>query len=174
MSTSSIRSFEYLESLPGTVFNRLYKQPSTALAIFRRMLPHLDTAVDLLERLQIVKRIAEPGQPRSYNLTNPFAASLRLALTGAGNHKSFGVPYNSERDERMTISQLDEFARSQWESVLGYMVGSTAIGLDNAGANLDISVKRLLQYGALVEASGRNVYITQEGFAFVLQEVNAQ
>lgn len=41
MSASSVRSLEYLESLPGTVFNRLYKQPSTALAIFRRMLPHL-------------------------------------------------------------------------------------------------------------------------------------
>ena len=41
MSVSSLRSFEYLEGLPGTTFNRLYKQPSTALAIFRRMLPHL-------------------------------------------------------------------------------------------------------------------------------------
>ncbi len=41
MSVSSLRSFEYLESLPGTVFNKLYQQPSTALAIFRRMLPHL-------------------------------------------------------------------------------------------------------------------------------------
>ena len=41
MSASSLRSFEYLEGLPGTTFNRLYKQPSTALAIYRRMLPHL-------------------------------------------------------------------------------------------------------------------------------------
>jgi len=41
MSTSSLRSFEYLEQLPGTTFKRLYQQPSTALAIFRRMLPHL-------------------------------------------------------------------------------------------------------------------------------------
>ena len=39
--SSTSRSFEYLEGLPGTTFNRLYKQPSTALAIFRRMLPHL-------------------------------------------------------------------------------------------------------------------------------------
>ena len=45
MSTSSLRSFEYLEGLPGTTFNRLYKQPSTALAIFRRMLPHLGMLV---------------------------------------------------------------------------------------------------------------------------------
>lgn len=43
MSASSLRSFEYLEGLPGTTFNRLYKQPSTALAIFRRMLTHLGT-----------------------------------------------------------------------------------------------------------------------------------
>lgn len=37
----SSRPFEYLESLPGTVFFKLYQQPSTALAIFRRMLPDL-------------------------------------------------------------------------------------------------------------------------------------
>ena len=43
MSVSSLRSFEYLEQLPGTVFRRLYQQPSTALAVFRRMLPHLGT-----------------------------------------------------------------------------------------------------------------------------------
>ncbi|RDA93206.1 hypothetical protein CP533_3174 [Ophiocordyceps camponoti-saundersi (nom. inval.)] len=32
---------EYLEKLPGTTFRKLYQQPSTALCIFRRMLPHL-------------------------------------------------------------------------------------------------------------------------------------
>ncbi|CAH0014700.1 unnamed protein product [Clonostachys rhizophaga] len=32
---------EYLERLPGTTFRKLYQQPSTAFAIFRRMLPHL-------------------------------------------------------------------------------------------------------------------------------------
>ncbi|KAL9012850.1 MAG: hypothetical protein Q9173_002419 [Seirophora scorigena] len=206
MSASSVRSFEYLESLPGTVFHRLYKQPSTALAIFRRMLPHLaksfvmamlyiarplpitdletwvrpgsqreqDTAVDLLERLQILKRSAEPGKPRSYMLTNPFASSLRQALTGGGNHNSFGIPSDVHSKDEVTISQLDEFARKQWEGVLGYMVGSTGIGLRDEGANLSPSVKHLLQYGGLVDVKGRNVDITQDGFAFVLQEVNAQ
>ncbi|KAL8656229.1 MAG: hypothetical protein Q9210_000379 [Variospora velana] len=206
MSASSVRSFEYLESLPGTVFNRLYKQPSTALAIFRRMLPHLaksfvmamlyitrplpitdletwvrpgsrreqDTAVDLLERLQILKRSVEPGKPRSYMLTNPFASSLRQALAGGGNHKSFGIPSGVRSKDGVTISQLDDFARKQWEGVLGYMVGSTGIGLRDEGANLSPSVKHLLQYGGLVDVKGRNVDITQDGFAFVLQEVNAQ
>ena len=44
MSVSSLASFEYLEGLKGTEFARLYEQPSTALAIFRRMLPHLGMA----------------------------------------------------------------------------------------------------------------------------------
>lgn len=41
MPASSLASFEYLEKLPGVTFRRLYEQPSTALAVFRRMLPHL-------------------------------------------------------------------------------------------------------------------------------------
>jgi transcription initiation factor TFIIH subunit 4 len=40
-STASQRALNYLEGLPGLVFTRLYQQPSTALAVFRRMLPHL-------------------------------------------------------------------------------------------------------------------------------------
>ncbi|OKO99176.1 hypothetical protein PENSUB_8563 [Penicillium subrubescens] len=42
MAASTSRPLEYLESLPGMTFNKLYQQPSTALAIFRRMLPDLD------------------------------------------------------------------------------------------------------------------------------------
>lgn len=41
MSASPPSIFEYLERLPGTTFRRLYQEPSTALAIFRRMLPQL-------------------------------------------------------------------------------------------------------------------------------------
>jgi hypothetical protein len=41
MSGSSLRLFEFLEAQPGLFFNKLYQQPSTALAIFRRMLPHM-------------------------------------------------------------------------------------------------------------------------------------
>ncbi|KOS19907.1 RNA polymerase II transcription factor B subunit 2 [Escovopsis weberi] len=39
--TQSLQLAEYLERLPGTTFKKLYQQPSTAFAIFRRMLPHL-------------------------------------------------------------------------------------------------------------------------------------
>lgn len=37
----SLTLSEYLEKLQGTTFRRLYQQPSTAFAIFRRMLPNL-------------------------------------------------------------------------------------------------------------------------------------
>lgn len=41
MAATTSRPLEYLEGLPGATFLQLYKQPSTALAIFRRMLPDL-------------------------------------------------------------------------------------------------------------------------------------
>lgn len=43
MASATSRPLEYLEGLPGTTFYKLYQQPSTALAIFRRMLPDLGT-----------------------------------------------------------------------------------------------------------------------------------
>lgn len=133
-----------------------------------------DNAIDLLERLHILTATTKPGKPRAYTLTNPFAASLRLALTGGGNHKSFGVPSDISDDDHVTIPELDEFARRQWEGVLGYMVGSTGIDLANNGVELSPGVQHLLKQGGLVETRGRRVEITQDGFAFILQEVNAQ
>ncbi|KAL6718433.1 RNA polymerase II transcription factor B 52 kDa subunit [Lecanora helva] len=206
MSVSSLRSFEYLEGLPGTTFNRLYKQPSTALAIFRRMLSHLaksfvmallyishpmpvtdleawvrpdgkrerDHAINLLERLHILTTTANPGKPRAYALTNPFAASLRLALTGGGGHKSFGVPLNDSQGNQVNVAELDNYARNQWEGVLGYMVGSTGVGIAGSAVEPSDGVKTILQWGNLVVVRGRKVEITKEGFAFILQEVNAQ
>lgn len=37
----SLHLGDYLEKLQATTFRKLYLQPSTAFAIFRRMLPHL-------------------------------------------------------------------------------------------------------------------------------------
>jgi transcription initiation factor TFIIH subunit 4 len=41
----SLQLAEYLEKLPNVTFRKLYQQPSTAFAIFRRMLPHLGMSV---------------------------------------------------------------------------------------------------------------------------------
>ncbi len=74
----------------------------------------------------------------------------------------------------MSVTDLDEFARRQWEGVLGYMVGSTGMNVASEGVALSQGVKILLASGGLVEARGKTVDITKDGFAFILQEVNAQ
>ncbi|KAL4787562.1 transcription factor Tfb2-domain-containing protein [Aspergillus varians] len=205
MVAAPSRPFDYLESLPGTVFFKLYQQPSTALAIFRRMLPDLakcfvmallylkdplpaadleiwvrseslkerDSALSILGRLHILSNTTTAGNVRAYMVTDPFAASLRQALTGAEETQSFGVLYLLSDEESVSIADLDDYARRQWEGVLGYMVGTSGLGIQR-DANLSKGVKQLLQAGHLVEIRDRRVEITQDGFAFVLQDVGTQ
>lgn len=208
-STASQRALDYLEQLPGTTFTKLYQQPSTALAIFRRMLPHLaknlvmamlympapfpiadldawikpdsesaqakDRALSVLQRL----RILEEGDGRSYKLADAFARSLRLALTGGGNHRSFGVPCSTPDAKAMTVGWLDTFARQQWEAILYYVVGSVAnASLGGEVQEISEGTKQLLQKGEFVTVKGSGARaataITEKGFSFLLQEVNAQ
>uniref|UniRef100_A0A093V3G6 RNA polymerase II transcription factor B subunit 2 n=1 Tax=Talaromyces marneffei PM1 TaxID=1077442 RepID=A0A093V3G6_TALMA len=205
MAASTNRSFEYLEQLPGLTFQKLYQQPSTALAIFRRMLPDLakclvmallymrdplpaadlelwvkaeskkerDHAISILGRLHIMTNTMTSNQVRAYMVTNPFASSLRQALTGAENSQSFGVPCSTPDPNAVSIADLDEYARRQWEGVLGYMVGTSGPGVRET-VSLSRGVKQLLQAGHLVEIHHGRVDITQDGFAFVLQDVNTQ
>lgn len=49
VNAPSLQLSDYLEKLPGTTFRRLYQQPSTAFAIFRRMLPDLGMTCSLTE-----------------------------------------------------------------------------------------------------------------------------
>ncbi|KAF9892356.1 RNA polymerase II transcription factor B 52 kDa subunit [Aspergillus nanangensis] len=205
MAAPSSRPFEYLEGLPGTVFQKLYQQPSTALAIFRRMLPDLakcfvmallylkdplpasdlelwvkheslkerDNALSILGRLHILSNKLTADNVRAYVVSNPFAASLRQALTGADQTQSFGVLSQTSNHSAVSIPDLDEYARRQWEGVLGYMVGTSGLGIQRE-AMLSKGVKQLLQAGHLVEIRDRRVEITQDGFAFVLQDVSTQ
>jgi transcription initiation factor TFIIH subunit 4 len=206
-STASQRALNYLEGLPGVVFTKLYQQPSTALAVFRRMLPHLaktivmgmlymptpfsvkdletwvkpdgdstqarDNAVSILARLRIMsEQPGKDGKP-SYMLAPAFAKALRLALTGGGNHRSFGVPSTEPEKAPVTVEYLDALARRQWEAILYYVVGSANAKLSS---NVEISAgtKRLLHDGLFVSTKNRNTYITKQGFEFLLQEINAQ
>ena len=139
------------------------------------MIRERDEAISVLERLHILAIAGtNPGQPRAYVLTDPFATSLRQALTGGGNHESFGIACNTHNKRPVSIAQLDDFARKQWEAVLGYMVGSTGVNIADEGVVLSDGVRSLLGVGGLVSVRGKRVEITQNGFAFILQEVNAQ
>ncbi|KAJ5175422.1 General transcription and DNA repair factor IIH subunit TFB2 [Penicillium canariense] len=205
MAAPTSRSLEYLEGLPGTTFFKLYQQPSTALAIFRRMLPDLakcfvmallylkdplptqdlelwvkteskkqrDNALSILGRLHILSTTLTGENARAYMVTNPFASSLRQALMGSEDSQSFGVFSQAPGESLISIADLDEYARGRWESVLGYMVGTSALS-GQRDVNLSKGVKQLLQAGHLVEIRDRRVDITKDGFGFVLQDVNTQ
>ncbi|KAJ5675731.1 hypothetical protein N7462_008628 [Penicillium macrosclerotiorum] len=205
MAAATSRPLEYLEGLSGTTFFKLYQQPSTALAIFRRMLPDLakcfvmallylkdplpmadlevwvkseskkqrDNALSILGRLHILSSTLTGDNVRAYMVTNPFASSLRQALTGSEDSRSFGVFSQAPSDNPVSIADLDEYARRQWEGVLGYMVGTSALS-GQRDVNLSNGVKTLLQAGQLVEIRDRRVDITKHGFGFVLQDVNTQ
>ncbi|KAK3679138.1 RNA polymerase II transcription factor B 52 kDa subunit [Recurvomyces mirabilis] len=206
--TASQRALDYLEQLPGTTFTKLYQQPSTALAIFRRMLPHLaktlvmamlympepfattsldtwvkgdaesaqakDRALSILQRLRILFDAPDAKGRSGIRLSEQFAKSLRAALTGGGGeHRSFGVPCSTADATTVTVEVLDTFARRQWEAILYYVVGSANTGLGGA-ANISQGTKTLLQKGNYVRGTARATSITQLGFTFLLQEVNAQ
>lgn len=107
-------------------------------------------------------------------VTNPFASSLRQALTGSEDSQSFGVFSQGPDATSVSIAGLDEYARQQWEGVLGYMVGTSALSGQRDTVNLSKGVKQLLQAGHLVEIRNQRVDITKDGFGFVLQDVNTQ
>lgn len=73
------------------------------------------------------------------------------------------------------MDKLDEWARSQWEALLYYMVGSAGLRSHSEEMGRATgSMKTLLVSGGYVSAKGPVVNITKDGFAFLLQEIHAQ
>ncbi|KAI1763349.1 transcription factor Tfb2 [Hypoxylon sp. FL1150] len=192
---------QYLEHLPGTTFKKLYQQPSTTLAIFRRMLPHLAktivmailysptpwTLADLdlwikpsatreKDQAIAILRSLHIIQPQSVTLTVNFRNSLRLALEGGGDHNSFGVLSTHPISPEVDHPFLDKYARKKWDDILHYVVSATGLtGMSQGSNGPNKSVKELLVAGRLVERSvSGDLKITHIGFSFLLQEPNAQ
>lgn len=104
-----------------------------------------------------------------------FKRSLRLALTGGGNHNSFGVPSSLLIPPEIDLLFLDRYARKKWEDVLHFVVSSVGYKSIGDGSGPNKGVKELLIAGRLVERRPNGgLGITQAGFTFLLQEANAQ
>lgn len=202
----------YLESLQGIELHKLYRSPPSALAIFRRLLTPLakhfvmsmlytprptllsdfelstqpsssrarQMAIDQLRRYHIVRDVTFK-QSKALSLVPDFAKSLRQVLSGGGNEYSFGKV--TTPDTVVSIEELDDFARLQWEGILGYMVGSSNLQeLQQAGEELpdpSTVVIELLKRGDLISTAGTasrgyTPTITKDGFAFVLKDINTQ
>ncbi|KAI5778904.1 transcription factor Tfb2-domain-containing protein [Geopyxis carbonaria] len=185
-----------IRGLPPITFRRLYQQPATALAIFRRMLPSLakvfvttllyhEKPIPLTELESWVQRDSYKEREDAFGklrrlhimhetsgrvtLDNEFKKNFRLALTGGGEHNSFGVPMNSPDKKVVDVEFLDEYATKQFDTILDYMVQDKAVYEPSPG------VKHLLEGSGLMERRGHNgSAITKNGFSFLLQEGNAQ
>jgi transcription initiation factor TFIIH subunit 4 len=128
-----------------------------------------DQSLSLLSRLNIVTITAPSREaPQTVSLTKNFKSALQLALTGGGDHQSFGVP-SSDIIEEVDLTFLDDYARDQWEGILHFVVNSVGDGMRQDGQGPTVAVKDLLESGQLV-TKGRHT----GGFSFLLQEVNAQ
>ncbi|KAI1177082.1 transcription factor Tfb2 [Nemania sp. FL0916] len=184
MSTNANSLSEYLEQLPGTTFRRLYQQPSTAFAIFRRMLPNLAKTIVmailympepfLLTDLEIwIKASAKREKDqaisilRSFHivqrdaspaiaLTPNFRNSMRLVLEGGGDTNSFGVPSKEPVPADINLAFLDRYAQKKWDDILHFVVNS--VGFSGSGDRSSNgpkqSVKDLMIRGHLVERRG--------------------
>lgn len=70
----------------------------------------------------------------------------------------------------MSIAYLDEYARSRWESILHYMVGS-----DGSPIPKPEVLNLLLRSDLMQRGYHKNEYlITSRGFQFLLEDVNTQ
>lgn len=96
-------------------------------------------------------------------------------MTGGGEHQSFGVPSHDSPVAGLDTEFLDVFARDQWEAILHYVVNSVGDSAREGDGGPTKSVRLLLEAGKLVTTGRRSGGgITQAGFSFLLQEVNAQ
>ncbi|PLW49662.1 hypothetical protein PCASD_02189 [Puccinia coronata f. sp. avenae] len=106
-----------------------------------------------------------------FTLNSSFQQNLRRALTGGGNHCSFGVPCNTSAKSAVSIDELDRYGTEKWETILHYMVGS------RLPTKPSHNILTLLGQSGLMTSDPRslhNLKITSKGFGFLLEDVNTQ
>jgi len=88
-----------------------------------------------------------------------------------GDTSSFGVPCETRDKNHVDVKFLDAYATKQWETILHFLVGTEMPEEPGSG------VLQLLRQSNLMEGDplrSRSMKITHSGFAFLLQDINAQ
>ncbi|KAF8532300.1 transcription factor Tfb2-domain-containing protein [Gautieria morchelliformis] len=188
----------FLQSQSQNSLTRLYSRPSSCLAIFRLLGPmerqivmnllwidssvltstldswimrdgrkHYEAAIASLARLHI---IMNPSSKLTLNST--LKSAFRMAITGDGEHRSFGVPTERGEKRSASVEVLDAYAVERWETILHFMVSS---GTGQVPAKPSQGVLYLLQRSGLMATMlGTNMKITSAGFQFLLHSPHEQ
>ncbi|ODV80086.1 RNA polymerase II transcription factor B subunit 2 [Suhomyces tanzawaensis NRRL Y-17324] len=190
---------EYLEGLPQPVQSKLYEAPATCLSIFRLLPPmtkfYIMTMLfnekpvalrdmdkwckpgsrklqfESLKRLKALHLIKEDNTGTHIRLNSTFRQNFRDCLTGSQAANAFGNLCTTPDKHKVDAAFLDTFASQKWETILHFMVGTESTVTPST------SVLSLLKLGGLMEGPGtnpNNLKITNSGFQFLLQDVNAQ
>lgn len=190
---------QYLEELPQQIQSRLYESPATCLAIYRLLsqlakffimsmvfneraisLRDLDRwvkssgklqfqdAIKSMKSLHLLIPVRSEG-PMLIDLNHTFRESFKNALTGGKVSNSFGIVMEMD-DDVVTTDMLDKYSADKWETILHFMVGTSLTHIPSE------NVLNLLKHSKLMEESSTTgeYKITNEGFQFLLQEVNSQ
>ncbi|CDK28535.1 unnamed protein product [Kuraishia capsulata CBS 1993] len=137
-----------------------------------------------------------------FQLNPIFRASFRDAVTGGGSASAFGDASDrveSKRDDlqtmfsdNVTIDYLDSYSLMKWENILHFMVGTELLSSPSVGVLsllrhsglMELEADREAKTEAKTESSStmtqyslntlKNMKITNEGFQFLLQDINSQ
>ncbi|CAI5726178.1 unnamed protein product [Hyaloperonospora brassicae] len=134
-----------------------------------RLPPQFQEAIRKLEGLRVF--IQQEGG--GYRPHPTFQKQLMYALSNLG-----GSPWERGRqylskdpDNTFAPADLERYARARWDSVLHYMVGSTAVQ-EPPQSVVDILLRtRLLQASG---ADSRALHITDTGYEFMLKDIHVQ
>ncbi|CCD25030.1 TFIIH/NER complex subunit TFB2 NDAI_0E02130 [Naumovozyma dairenensis CBS 421] len=192
---------QYLEEIPQQVQSRLYESPATCLAIYR-LLPQLSKffvmsmvfnnnevslrdldrwvkpdaklqfqdAIKSMKSLHLIIPSKGNGGPLMIILNPTFRESFKNALTGGQINNSFGIISDEDENGVVTSTLLNEYSANKWETILHFMVGTPMSSIPSG------SVLNLLKHTKLMEEveNTGEFKITNEGFQFLLQELNSQ
>ncbi|KAG7912788.1 hypothetical protein KL907_000990 [Ogataea polymorpha] len=155
-------------------------------------------ALNLLKETRRIFTHPQTGQTTQLpfvSLNPTFRQSFRNALTGSRDANEVVEDNNLESIETISVEFLDTYCLHRWESILHFMVGSETKELPSVG------VLTLLRYSGLMELPSdreqrehlgddyefqpklqqstsiqtlKNLLITQNGFQFLLQDINSQ
>jgi len=187
---------EYLEGLPEAIQSQLFESSATCLAIYRLLPPmakffimsmvfneQLVSIKDLdkwckpsaraqkfesLNRLKSLHLLLDLNNHSHVSLHPTFRKNFRNCLMGTQPANAFGSLCLTPDPHPVDIAFLDSFASSKWENILHFMVGTESTKTPSS------SVLSLLKLGGLMEGKASRLRITNSGFQFLLQDINAQ